>query len=530
VLAVVLDLTLMTDNPSKLAPGSVLVGRYRVLGLLGEGAMGEVFVVEHLMTHHHRALKRLRPEVLVQHPTLAKRFLNEASAAGKIGNPHIVETVDAGALEDGAPFLVMELLQGQGLDARLHERTRLDVAEAAELIAQAAAGIHAAHEKGIIHRDLKPANLFIVDGAVPFVKILDFGVSRFGGDQGPEFRMTQPGEIMGTPYYLAPEQARGDGNIDRRIDVYALGVVLYECLAGHPPYEAQSYYELFNKIVTGAAPPLLEHRPDLPECIVDLIGRAMATEPNARYQTAAEFEVALRRLSLPGIRRSDPFHGVFPSFVPGARMPSSEVVVVQARSSASISNLPEQRDATNLSAATPKPAAGLLTTHGPVTQSNPMVHASSARGAKPKQLVWIGAGVLLLGLGGATTVWLRTTHGTPVVPNNDASGFAATPLPTGAAVAPTQTNRQNPATTDAGPDSSVASFAGAPHRRPQEKPVVPSGPSPRVSAAAATVAASTATPSTSMAVAPQANQAPGSAAVKTLAEKTGLQQKNPFAR
>jgi serine/threonine protein kinase len=525
----------MTDNPSKLAPGSVLVGRYRVLKLLGEGAMGEVFVVEHLMTQHHRALKRLRPEVLIQHPTLAKRFLNEASAAGKIGNPHIVETVDAGALEDGAPFLVMELLQGQGLDARLQDRTRLDVAEAAELIAQAAAGIHAAHEKGIIHRDLKPANLFIVDGAVPFVKILDFGVSRFGGDQGPEFRMTQPGEIMGTPYYLAPEQARGDGNIDRRIDVYALGVVLYECLTGHPPYQAQSYYELFNKIVTGAAVPLLEHRPDLPECIVELIGRAMATEPNARYQTAAEFEAALRALPLLGIRRSDPFHGAFPIVIPGARMPSSDVEVVQARSSASISNLSEQRDVTELSAATPKLAAGLRTTHGPVTQSNPTVHRIGAPRAKSKQLVWIGAGVLLFGLGGATTAWLnRTTHGTSVVPTNDASGFAVTPLPTASVVAPTQTNRQNPATTDPGPDSSAANSMAASRRRSQEEPVLSNGSLPRVGRTAATVAASTAAPSPRAVVAPQSNQAPGSAPpppeVKSLAEKAGLQQKNPSAR
>jgi serine/threonine protein kinase len=562
VLALALDLTLMADNPSKVAPGSVLVGRYRVLNLLGEGAMGEVFVVEHLMTQHHRALKRLRPEVLVLHPTLAKRFLNEASAAGKIGNPHIVETVDAGALEDGAPFLVMELLQGQGLDARLQERTRLEVAEAAELIAQAATGIHAAHEKGIVHRDLKPANLFIVGGAVPFVKILDFGVSRFGADQAPEFRMTQPGEIMGTPYYLAPEQARGDGNIDRRVDVYALGVVLYECLTGRLPYEAQSYYELFTKIVSGMAVPLLEHRPDLPECIVDVVARAMAPEPNARYKTAAELEAALRCLPLPGIHRSDPYLGMLPSLHPGPRMPpasevagaqtrpsasssnrpeahdatkvsASEVAVVQARSSASIADPPARYDATRQSAAVSKPPAGLLTTHGPVTQSRPTARGRNALAAKPKHLFWIGAGLLLFGLGGATTAWLtRTTHAIPAVGTNAAQTLAAPPLPTLSVIASSHTNPQtDPALIAGSPDPTAAIPAAAPRRRTQEKPVaVSSGSAPRTSAGAVTVAAATATPATPLAVAPEASHAPAPAAVKTLADKAGLQQKNPFAR
>ena len=188
----------MADHPS-VPPGSLLGGKFRIERLLGAGAMGTVYAIDHELTRHKRALKLLHPAVQ-NIPDIVRRFLNEASAAGRAGNPHLVETFDAGTMPTGEPYVVMELLEGETLGAILRRMGTLDAPLAAELVAQAAEGIGAAHRAGIVHRDLKPENLFVTtrDGK-PFIKIMDFGVSKFATGSSSGLLGTQAGMVYGSP-------------------------------------------------------------------------------------------------------------------------------------------------------------------------------------------------------------------------------------------------------------------------------------------------------------------------------------------
>ena len=271
-------------------PGTLVAGKLRIVRLLGTGGMGAVYEVEHELTKHRRALKLLHARYKV-YPELIQRFLREASAAGRIGNPHIAETFDAGELETGDPYLVMELLKGETLSDLLRRKQRLSMTEAAELVRQACTGVQAAHDAGIVHRDLKPENLFVVErDHRPFVKILDFGISKFDPQlTGGEMSTTREGTSLGTPLYMPPEQVRGDKRIDQRADVYALGVILYECLTGKRPYEAETLAHLAVLIHEGHATPVAELRPDVPPGLAEIVQRAMANKPELRFATAREF-------------------------------------------------------------------------------------------------------------------------------------------------------------------------------------------------------------------------------------------------
>jgi eukaryotic-like serine/threonine-protein kinase len=281
-------------NADTFVPGTLLAGKFRVIQRLGEGGMGSVYEIEHEITKHRRALKMLHPQMAAM-PSIVERFLREASAAGRVGNPHIAETFDAGHLETGQPYLVMELLRGEPLSARL-ARGRLLVQEVVDLIGQACVGVAAAHVAGIVHRDLKPDNLFIIDiDGRPFIKILDFGISKFEHAQTGGMALTKEGAAMGTPYYMAPEQIRGVSNLDARADVYALGVILYECLAGKRPFESEVLTHLAILIHAGDHQALEQLRPDLPPGFADLVRQAMASDRDKRLQTAVELRSKLER-------------------------------------------------------------------------------------------------------------------------------------------------------------------------------------------------------------------------------------------
>ena len=300
-----------------LAPGTVLAGKFRVVSRLGEGGMGSVYEIEHELTKHRRALKLLHKSMAAM-PSVVERFLREASAAGRVGNPHIVETFDAGVLDTGEPYLVMEVLRGEPLSARI-ARGRMPIADVVDLVGQAAAGVHAAHVAGIVHRDLKPDNLFITEGSDgrSFVKILDFGISKFDTQKTGGLQLTQEGAALGTPYYMPPEQIRGEANLDARADVYALGVILYECLAGVRPFEAETLAHLAILIHTGQPKPLTEVRPDLPPGFAELVHAAMASDRGHRTQTAGDLRYALERYGPVGSRsqiRNSPLPP--PSMVP----------------------------------------------------------------------------------------------------------------------------------------------------------------------------------------------------------------------
>jgi serine/threonine protein kinase len=282
----------VTDHPS-IPPGSLLGGKFRIERLLGAGAMGTVYAIDHELTRHKRALKLLHPAVQ-NIPDIVRRFLNEASAAGRAGNPHLVETFDAGTLPTGEPYVVMELLEGETLGAVLRRERILDPSLAAELVAQAAEGMESAHRAGIIHRDLKPENLFVTtrDGR-PFIKIMDFGVSKFATGTSSGMRGTQAGMVYGSPAYMSPEQLTAQADVDPRTDVFALGVVLFECLTGALPFDGPTVEVLMVKLLRGETRPIETLRPGLPPALIEIVRRAIATDRDERFPTAHVLAEAL---------------------------------------------------------------------------------------------------------------------------------------------------------------------------------------------------------------------------------------------
>jgi serine/threonine protein kinase len=223
------------------------------------------------------------------------RFEREAQAAGRIGSEHILEIIDLGMLPGGERYMVMEFLDGEPLSARIRKHGRLTPAQLCPLLRQALTGLEAAHRAGIVHRDLKPDNIFVLHkkiGHTDFVKLIDFGISKFnvvGGDMA----MTRTGAVMGTPYYMSPEQAKGASNIDARSDLYTMGVIAYEALAGQVPFDGNTFNELMFKIVLSTPMPLAQAVPDTDPRWVAIVEKMMAREVGDRYQSAEEIIAVL---------------------------------------------------------------------------------------------------------------------------------------------------------------------------------------------------------------------------------------------
>lgn len=280
-------------SPPRYAENEVVGGKFKIIREIGAGGMGAVYEVQHLITQHLRALKVLRVEGTKEQEA-SIRLLREASAAGRIGNPHIVETYDAGTLPNGDAYVIMELLEGESLSALLKRRGRLTVPEVANLIGQACGGLQAAHDAGIIHRDVKPANFFVVQrNGKPFLKIVDFGVSKFDTSATDETELTRDGAMIGTPGYMSPEQVRAVPEIDGRVDIYGLGCIMYVALTGERPFGKGSVTEIALRIDRGAYVPIEMLRPDLPPEVMAIVAKAMATERVDRYKTARDLGEAL---------------------------------------------------------------------------------------------------------------------------------------------------------------------------------------------------------------------------------------------
>lgn len=280
-----------------LETGQVIEGKYRIVRLLGEGGMGAVYEGENTTIQRRVAIKVLHAGV-ASNTDVVSRFEKEAQAAGRIGSDHIAEVLDLGLLPGGERFMVMEYLDGVALSGRISDRGKLTGAESAPIIAQLLEGLQAAHDAGIIHRDLKPDNVYLLRvkaGRKDFVKILDFGISKFNSLSGDAsaMSMTRTGAVMGTPYYMSPEQAKGSREIDARSDVYAVGVILFEAVCGQVPFNGETFNELIFKIVLENAPEMTSIVPDVDPGIVAIVKKAMAREPAHRYQTAREFQDAV---------------------------------------------------------------------------------------------------------------------------------------------------------------------------------------------------------------------------------------------
>ena len=260
--------------------GSVIAGKYRLEELLGEGGMGAVFKATHVTVGKRFAVKLLHADVS-KHPDAKRRFTQEAQAAARIGHPAILDVYDLGE-DDGSLYMVMELLVGESLAERV-ARGPLPITEALEYTMGTLTALEAAHGAGIIHRDVKPANVFLVAGAegAAAVRVLDFGIAKF--QEAADGAKTSTGAVLGSAYYMAPEQVRAESEIDARADVWAVGATLYELLVGEPAHMAPTHAAVIAKIVMTPAPPVTARRPEADAKLNALVARALKIDPAERF-------------------------------------------------------------------------------------------------------------------------------------------------------------------------------------------------------------------------------------------------------
>ncbi len=280
------------------SPGDIIDEKYRIVRLIGEGGMGYVYEGMNLRIKRRVAIKVLNSDVAAS-ADMKRRFEREAQVAAKIGSPHICDVLDLGDLPSGESYLVMEFLEGEGLDTRIERSldNRVPTEQLSILTFQMLEGLAAMHEAGIIHRDIKPANAFIARsstslGAREVVKLLDFGISKFQNDEAAK-HVTQTGALLGTPVYMSPEQARGERTVDHRSDIYSVGVILYRAITGRLPFEGDNFQQLLFKIALEEAPSLAELAPEVDEGFRKLVDKAMAKSPDDRFASARDFQQAL---------------------------------------------------------------------------------------------------------------------------------------------------------------------------------------------------------------------------------------------
>ncbi len=275
--------------------GRVIAGKYRLTRFVGKGGMGAVFEAEHVELKRKFAVKLM---VTAQSREAIRRFHQEALTAAKIGHPGIVEVLDVGQTDEGTPYLVMELLEGQSLADLIHATPRMPVVEAVALTQKLLRALAAAHQAGVVHRDIKPANLFVTerDGATT-LKVLDFGIAKLR-DDGAEAPMTGSGVVLGTPFYMAPEQILADKNIDGRADLWSVGATLFEMLTGRPVHAAANATAALVRAATETAPRVRSLRPDVPRAVDAIVARALELDRERRFASATEMLEALEHASL----------------------------------------------------------------------------------------------------------------------------------------------------------------------------------------------------------------------------------------
>jgi serine/threonine-protein kinase len=281
------DATPLEDAPDDEDPmiGAVLGGSYEVVRMVGEGGMGRVYEARHQRLPTKRfAVKMLHPE-LARQPEVVTRFQREAEASSVLSHPNVVDVYDVSSSSDGRPYIVAELLQGEELGSHLDRVVTMSPQAAAHVVRQVCAALDAAHAAGIVHRDVKPENVFLAAGGAQ-VKVLDFGISKVGENKDG---LTKTGTVMGTPDYMAPEQARGD-KVDARADIYAVGAILYRAVTGRKPFEGLDPMATLTAVLTQEPPRPSEVNPQVPLPLELVIQRAMAKNPGERFQTMLELD------------------------------------------------------------------------------------------------------------------------------------------------------------------------------------------------------------------------------------------------
>jgi tRNA A-37 threonylcarbamoyl transferase component Bud32 len=458
--------------------GQVVAGKYRIERVLGAGGMGIVVAAHHLQLDAKVALKFLRPEALSNRETVA-RFAREARAAAKIKSEHVARVLDVGTLDDGAPYMVMEHLDGHDLAGWLREKGRLSVDLAVDFALQACEAVAEAHVLGIVHRDLKPSNLFIIrlpDGQLS-VKVLDFGISKVpGGSATAGGAVTSTAATMGSPLYMSPEQMHSASSVDARADLWALGVVVYEMLAGVPPFAGESLPEVCAMILRSTPRRLEDLRSDLPHGLGSVVEKALQKDRDHRFRDVGELAARLAPFGSDGARVSARrIAGVFEmaeASVPGsgaaARAPAREY---EATSAAPESTL----------AAPGLPLPLFVGTAHPVTRTS----GAQGRATRPgRAFVW--AGVAVVGLvGGVAAVYAHGLRRATEVPR---VSTVAPPVPLPKSAVPAAT-AVAPAPLDEVPRGETPSVAAAPAaitastERPRPRPRVEPRPKPPLNAA-----------------------------------------------
>jgi eukaryotic-like serine/threonine-protein kinase len=364
--------------------GHLLGGKYRIVRRIGVGGMGSVYEAKHAGLGTPVAIKVLLPQ-LAQVPTVADRFRREAQVSATLRSPHVIQVTDVDQLADGRPYLVMELLEGEALQEHLANVKSLSREEAVDIGLQILLGLECAHSVGVVHRDLKPGNVFLDQrGGGRVVKLLDFGVAKVRAT--PEFQaLTRPGMVMGTPEYMAPEQAFSADQADARSDLYSVGVMLYEMLSGALPAEGSLPIAVAHLVMTNQVRPLSELCRGLPQGLINLVHRAMQPDRGARFETALEMRRALSafagELSVAGRMAASVALGERPASVASGPAGTEKVAAIAPIRAGSI-------DAPALAAASPPaPAAvGRVTVNAlpPRPAAAPTGEMSQYRAAPPR--------------------------------------------------------------------------------------------------------------------------------------------------
>jgi eukaryotic-like serine/threonine-protein kinase len=408
--------------------GEVLAHKYRVESLVGRGGMGVVVCARHVQLGQTVAIKLLTlPPDEERRDEAIARFLQEAKAAARLQNDHVVKIYDVGQLDNGLPFMVMELLSGSDLGSMLDDRGPLPEAEAVDYVLQACAGVAEAHQMGIVHRDLKPSNLFVTrrsDG-LPLLKVLDFGISKqltdpASGEVQPTFTNTRT--LMGSPSYMSPEQIRDARRVDARADIWALGIILQELLTNAPVFHGESFPGVCAAIVADAPMPVRTLRPDVSQRLEAIIERCLEKDVRRRYQSIAELASDLTPL---GSRSANSGSG------PQGVVYSSHPRVVSGRGTTGSGVSPAHAIAATVAlpiGATPSgtlESARLATagTHSAVSSPNSRVEIVSAPGAhsasKRSLSRWLLPGILGLLLASGVVWWQARSSAPPSVTSAD---------------------------------------------------------------------------------------------------------------
>ncbi len=422
--------------------GDVVADKYRIERVAGEGAMGMVYVAHHLVLDQRVALKFLFVDSSESRDETVERFVREAQAAARLRSEHVVRVTDAGSVDGGLPFLVMEYLEGCDLAELLRLEGPLAPADMADYALQVLSALAEAHAAGIVHRDLKPANLFLADRGdhSTLVKILDFGISKQKSERA-QWRELTGKTVLGTPAYISPEQLRSSRNVDARADIWSLGVSMYELLTGTLPFDGETPGELFAAILEKTPVPARSRRPELPPAWDELLSRCLRRDPEERFEDVGELAEALAPLG--SGRWANLLPGIEEALTRSVRsIPRPAAALVQAAVEAAVLSYPPPPVAPVITHAAPgsdrQSAAAAIATDRTLLALVVPKPPAAARRATKRWPVWAG-GIALVVTAAACAVLavsVRTAHPAAVAAVNAARAVESPAAPPAEVVVP----------------------------------------------------------------------------------------------